>query len=185
MLLPLKLSHVSVLSSLTTLMRYNSTQIPAPNAFSTSINTGKEYNDIESEERQKGIDNHNRNISICDLSSYADITEEEKFEKKRRALLHSLSDRIHRALSAFVLGGCTDLVLPAFGCGVHGNDPTMVANVFREMLTDQRQFGGRFRTVVFAIPPCRKQNYQAFSAYFQKQQTVERVKMTRGVTMDV
>lgn len=92
-------------------------QIPAPNAFSTSINTGKEYNDIESEERQKGI---NRNISICDLSSYAEITEEEKFEKKRRALLHSLSDRIHRALSAFVLGGCTDLVLPAFGCGVHG-----------------------------------------------------------------
>ena len=166
-------------------MRYNSTQIPAPNAFSTSINTGKEYNDIESEERQKGIDNHNLNIIICDLSSYADITEEEKFEKKRRALLHSLSDRIHRALSAFVLGGCTDLVLPAFGCGVHGNDPTMVANVFREMLTDQRQFGGRFRTVVFAIPPCRKQNYQAFSAYFQKQQTVERVKMTRGVTMDV
>ena len=95
---------------------------------------------------------------------------DELFEQKRRALRASVSDRIHRALSAFLLGGCTDLVLPAFGCGVHGNDPSMVAEVFREMLTDPHQFGGRFRTVVFAIPPSRKQNYQAFAAYFQKQQ---------------
>mmetsp|Transcript_37145 Transcript_37145/g.79206 ORF Transcript_37145/g.79206 Transcript_37145/m.79206 type:complete len:115 (-) Transcript_37145:446-790(-) len=99
---------------------------------------------------------------------------DEKIEKKRRALLSSLSDRIHRALSAFVLGGCTDLVLPAFGCGVHGNDPTMVAGVFREMLTNRDMFGGRFRTVVFAIPPSRKHNYQAFAAYFQQKESVKR-----------
>ena len=35
-----------------------------------------------------------------------------------------------------------DLVLPAFGCGVHGNDPSMVAEVFRGMLTDPGAFGG-------------------------------------------
>lgn len=143
--------------------------LPAPNAFTTSTATGKEYNDIESDEREKGL-SHSRNISVNCLASLEENTDtDELFEQKRRALLASLSDRIHRALSAFVLGGCTDLVLPAFGCGVHGNDPSMVAQVFREMLTDPHQFGGRFRTVVFAIPPSRKQNYQAFAAYFQKQ----------------
>jgi len=60
----------------------------------------------------------------------------------------------------------------------------MVADVFREMLTDQNKFGGRFRTVVFAVPPCRKQNYQAFAAYFQNKQAVGRAIMSRGATMD-
>jgi len=165
--------------------------LPAPNAFTTSSNTGKEYNENESEERQKELNRHARNMSIHESMSPVENSNtdfDEKFEQKRRALLGSLSDRIHRALSAFVLGNCTDLVLPAFGCGVHGNDPSMVANVFREMLTDQNQFGGRFRTVVFAIPPSRKQNYQAFAAYFQTKETVKRAtlpgNLTRGLTMD-
>lgn len=122
------------------------------------------------------------------LASLEENTDtDELFEQKRRALLASLSDRIHRALSAFVLGGCTDLVLPAFGCGVHGNDPSMVAQVFREMLTDPHQFGGRFRTVVFAIPPSRKQNYQAFAAYFQKQRetTIRKPDLKRGATTHI
>lgn len=161
--------------------------IPAPNAFTTSSSTGKEYNDIESEERQRGLDGAtSRNNSVVNLAGLGEDSDfDEAFEKKRRALLDSLSDRIHRALSAFVLGNCTDLVLPAFGCGVHGNDPSMVASVFREMLTDQKQFGGRFRTVVFAIPPSRKQNYQAFAAYFQQKETVQRVALTRGVSAKV
>lgn len=157
--------------------------IPAPNAFTTSSRSGKEYNDIESEQRAKGLKRHARKASVAEISLLPTDGEtdfDEKFEQKRRALLGSLSDRIHRALSAFALGSCTDLVLPAFGCGVHGNDPTMVASVFREMLTDPKQFGGRFRTVVFAIPPCRKQNYQEFAAYFQNQETVKRVNSSRG-----
>jgi len=117
------------------------------------------------------------------LASMEETDSDELFEQKRLALLSSVSDRIHRALSAFVLGGCTDLVLPAFGCGVHGNDPSMVANVFRDMLTDPAQFGGKFRTVVFAIPPSRKQNYQAFAAYFQKKEVVKKTQLTRGATM--
>jgi hypothetical protein len=71
---------------------------------------------------------------------------------------------------------------------VHGNDPTMVASVFRELLTEPSKFGGRFRTVVFAIPPCRKQNYQAFASYFQNNQRVTRVSskpnLLRAVTMN-
>lgn len=125
-----------------------------------------------------------RNISVCSFTSMDVETPDEKMEQKRCALLASLSDRIHRALSAFALGNCTDLVLPAFGCGVHGNDPSMVASVFRELLSDPNQFGGRFRTVVFAVPPCRKQNYQAFEAFFQKKETVKKPKMVRGVTLE-
>ena len=67
---------------------------------------------------------------------------------------------------------------------MHGNDPTMVASVFRDMLSDPNQFGGRFRTVVFAVPPSRKQNYQAFSAYFQKKDAVKPAVLSRGITMD-
>ena len=127
-----------------------------------------------------------QSTSVVDLSlmsSDDDIDFNVKFEEKRLALLASLSDRIHRALAAFVLGNCTDLVLPAFGCGVHGNDPSMVASVFRNMLTDPEQFGGRFRRVVFAIPPSRKQNYQAFAAYFQKKEAMKKPQLTRGVTV--
>lgn len=172
--------------------------IPAPNAFTTSSKSGREYSDIEGDENKKG--QMSRNTSAANLTSMsrsgsavdlASITGgvgayfDEKFEEKRSALLSSLSDRIHRALSAFVLGGCTDLVLPAFGCGVHGNDPSMVAGVFREMLTDPAQFGGRFRTVVFAVPPCRKQNYQAFAAYFHKSERAPvRPSFLRTVTLN-
>jgi hypothetical protein len=42
--------------------------------------------------------------------------------------------------------------------------------------------------VVFAVPPCRKQNYQAFAAYFQKNDrgasaTVARPTLLRTVTL--
>lgn len=146
--------------------------IPAPNAFTTSAISGNEYNcPTENKKKSKGM-----RSSLLDISSQVNLasllespsppTDAEIFERKYKALRSSVSDRIHRALSAFVFGRCTDLVLPAFGCGVHGNDPTMVAEVFHELL--QNDFKGRFRTVVFAIPPCRKQNYQAFSDFFQK-----------------
>eukprot|EP00804_Cyclotella_cryptica_P005629 CCRYP_000024-RB/>CCRYP_000024-RB protein AED:0.06 eAED:0.06 QI:210/1/1/1/1/1/4/137/410 len=158
--------------------------IPAPNAFTTSSNTGKEYNDNEGEHSRKtSMSISTSVVDLSILSSADDIDFNVKFEEKRLALLASLSDRIHRALAAFVLGNCTDLVLPAFGCGVHGNDPSMVASVFRNMLTDPQQFGGRFRTVVFAIPPSRKHNYQAFAAYFQKKEAMKKPQLTRGVSV--
>jgi hypothetical protein len=62
-----------------------------------------------------------------------------------------------------------------------GMTPTMVASVFRELLTEPNKFGGRFRTVVFAI-------HQAFASYFQNNQRVTRVSskpnLLRAVTMN-
>jgi len=43
------------------------------------------------------------------------------------------------------------LVLGAWGCGVFGNDPAVVANWFREALTSRSQFGAVFDRVVFAV----------------------------------
>ena len=166
--------------------------IPAPNAFTTSSRSGKEYKCDENTSNCGGGGESgmiSRNTSIIDLSSMGNENlERSLFEENRKALLYSLTDRISRALSAFVLGGCTDLILPAFGCGVHGNDPAMVASVFRELLTNPTKFGGRFRTVVFAIPPCRKQNYQTFALYFQNNRRVARVSskpnLLRAATMN-
>ena len=117
--------------------------LPAPNAFTTNQSGDKEYNDPH--EEPKGLGSHKRNVSVCDLTAIdTDTNFDAQYDHKREALLEILSDRISRALSAFALGGCTDLgelwlgistiisarandalppVLPAFGCGVHGNDP--------------------------------------------------------------
>jgi uncharacterized protein (TIGR02452 family) len=43
------------------------------------------------------------------------------------------------------------LVLGAWGCGVFGNDPSTVANVFAELLGRGGPFGGQFSHVVFAV----------------------------------
>jgi len=158
--------------------------IPAPNAFTTSTtNPGKEYTS-ETCDSPSTLQRSASFLVTPDNPLESSVAEDfdQKFEVKRRALLSSLSDRIHRALSAFALGNCTDLILPAFGCGVHGNDPAMVAGVFREMLTDPNQFGGRFRTVVFAIPPSRKHNYKEFAAYFQKKERAEKARFQRAHT---
>jgi uncharacterized protein (TIGR02452 family) len=76
----------------------------------------------------------------------------------------AMHDRIFRALSIFAEQGCTDLVLCAFGCGVHGNDPKEIATCFRDVLT--KELHGRFRTVVFAINPSRYQNFEEFVQVF-------------------
>uniref|UniRef100_A0A7S0KZA7 Microbial-type PARG catalytic domain-containing protein n=1 Tax=Asterionellopsis glacialis TaxID=33640 RepID=A0A7S0KZA7_9STRA len=82
-------------------------------------------------------------------------------------LKEALHDRCFRALCMFAQNGCTDLVLCAYGCGVHGNNPTKIAKTFRNILSTP-EFKGRFRTVAFAIQPSRKANYKAFVDVFPK-----------------
>mmetsp|Transcript_17392 Transcript_17392/g.37687 ORF Transcript_17392/g.37687 Transcript_17392/m.37687 type:complete len:335 (-) Transcript_17392:983-1987(-) len=93
-----------------------------------------------------------------------DACPEEEYERRRQALRADMSDRIYRALSIMAEHGCTDIVLGAFGCGVHGNDPHMVADIFKQLL--EKDFAGVFQRVVFAIQPSRRMNYQAFTKHF-------------------
>lgn len=80
-----------------------------------------------------------------------------------------MRDRCYRTLSIMAEHGCTDLVLCAFGCGVHGNDPVTVAKTLREIL-NAPEFRGRFRTIAFAIQPSRHANYKAFVEAFPESQ---------------
>eukprot|EP00929_Paragymnodinium_shiwhaense_P028090 TRINITY_DN16354_c0_g1_i1.p1 TRINITY_DN16354_c0_g1~~TRINITY_DN16354_c0_g1_i1.p1 ORF type:complete len:444 (-),score=57.33 TRINITY_DN16354_c0_g1_i1:247-1578(-) len=60
-----------------------------------------------------------------------------------------LDERVHRALGLFAAHGATDLVLGAWGCGVFGNDPRVVADIFKWQL--ECKYKGLFRRVYFAV----------------------------------
>jgi uncharacterized protein (TIGR02452 family) len=63
-----------------------------------------------------------------------------------RQILH---ERAGRVLSVAESNGHDALVLGAWGCGVFGCSPKMVAEVFRDLLTGP--FSGAFREVAFAV----------------------------------
>mmetsp|Transcript_25328 Transcript_25328/g.37392 ORF Transcript_25328/g.37392 Transcript_25328/m.37392 type:complete len:330 (-) Transcript_25328:112-1101(-) len=83
------------------------------------------------------------------------------------SLEEAMFDRCFRALCILAEHKCTELVLCAFGCGVHGNNPEEIAKCFRGIL-ETNEFKGRFRTVVFAIQSSRHANYTAFENVFCK-----------------
>lgn len=60
--------------------------------------------------------------------------------------------------------GATHLVLGAWGAGVFGNDPEVVARAFAEPL--RGAFAGVFDEVVFAVPDPSGANHRAFAAAF-------------------
>lgn len=73
-----------------------------------------------------------------------------------------MTSRIDHILFNAYENGATNLILGAFGCGVFGNDPNMVAKIFHSLLTTK--YKGCFKTVVFAIP--KGPNYEAFNRCF-------------------
>ncbi len=77
-----------------------------------------------------------------------------------------LREHIGRALVIFAANGCTDIVLCSYGCGSRGNDPTMVAEIYNDILTNELK--GFFHRVIFAINPKKKVEYEAFAAIFEE-----------------
>jgi uncharacterized protein (TIGR02452 family) len=71
------------------------------------------------------------------------------------ALLPHLRDtflrRARGVLAVAADAGCDALVLGAWGCGVFGNDPMLVADVFAHHLRGSGEFARRFRCVDFAV----------------------------------
>jgi uncharacterized protein (TIGR02452 family) len=86
-------------------------------------------------------------------------------------LPETFARRAAGVLAAAATEGCDALVLGAWGCGVFGNDPALVAEVFRALLLDDGEFRGRFAHVSFAIldttshQACRRAFDAAFSAH--------------------
>ncbi|KRM96222.1 hypothetical protein FC19_GL001032 [Liquorilactobacillus aquaticus DSM 21051] len=62
----------------------------------------------------------------------------------------NLAKKILQILRQFKLAGDRILILGAFGCGVFGNDPYMVAKIFRSTLA-RTEFCGCFQTIYFDI----------------------------------
>ena len=62
---------------------------------------------------------------------------------------HVMTERIRRVLELCLQNGNEVVILGAWGCGVFGNDPAMIANIFAELLANQ--YRNVFRKVVFAI----------------------------------
>jgi uncharacterized protein (TIGR02452 family) len=60
--------------------------------------------------------------------------------------------------------GVERLVLGAWGAGVFGNDPVMVADAFGALL--EGEHAGVFAEVVFAVIGAGKPNHQAFDRRF-------------------
>lgn len=74
--------------------------------------------------------------------------------------------RIENVLAAAVIHDQTALVLGAWGCGVFGNDPQMVARLFGEFLLDDGVFGKAFDAVVFAVLDRQGDTFAAFARAF-------------------
>ncbi|WP_040812605.1 TIGR02452 family protein [Nocardia concava] len=60
-----------------------------------------------------------------------------------------LATRAERILET--AAGYRRLVLGAWGCGAYGNDPGVVAGIFRALLADGGRFDGHFDEITFAI----------------------------------
>lgn len=70
--------------------------------------------------------------------------------REKEKIPSAMKDRIDRVLNTMYRENCTHIILGAYGCGVFGNNPEMVAEIFHDFLTDK--YAGVFDTVVFAIP---------------------------------
>lgn len=79
-------------------------------------------------------------------------------------------NKIRAILRIGYTNGQRRLVLGAFGCGAFGNDPYVVAALFRQVL-DEPEFQGAFREIHFAILEDHNshgRNFRAFSRIFGK-----------------
>ena len=77
---------------------------------------------------------------------------------------HTLRRRAELVLAVAAHHGAERLVLGAWGAGVFGNDPEVVARAFADPL--RGAFAGAFAEIVFAVPDPAGANHRAFAAVF-------------------
>ena len=68
--------------------------------------------------------------------------------------------RVRRIIQTAIRNRVDILVLGAFGCGMYGNSPEIVANAFKKALNECKY---SFRAIVFAIHSESETNYNVFS----------------------
>lgn len=78
--------------------------------------------------------------------------------------------RLQRLLWVALENEQSRLILGAWGCGVFGNDPTMIAEIFAEALDQNGSFYNRFKHIVFAVYDSaeKQENFKPFQRIFAK-----------------
>ncbi|OKH52243.1 TIGR02452 family protein [Calothrix sp. HK-06] len=73
-----------------------------------------------------------------------------------------------KLLSLTADNGCDALVLGAWGCGVFRNEPSIVAQMFADLLLPNNLFWGRFKSVIFSVFDSSKQQdtFKEFNSKF-------------------
>lgn len=105
-------------------------------------------------------------ISYCDIITcaapnraaikrYMDISDDE--------INTHMEDRIDHVLFSAYDNDVEVLILGAFGCGVFGNDPSTVAEIFKNLLDSK--YKNCFDKVIFAVPTGK--NHNVFKEVFQ------------------
>lgn len=92
--------------------------------------------------------------------------EENGYDKKFNEKV--MYDRIYMALLIFASRECKRLILGAWGCGVFGQSPTVVAHLFAVALKTFTK--DTFDSIIFAIPEsARDNNYKVFREILMKE----------------
>ena len=77
----------------------------------------------------------------------------------------TLRERIRFVVAIAALNKADTLILGAYGCGVFGQDPYEVAQIFKDIFD---KYPYMFNRIVFAIPSKKSENYKAFKEVFNK-----------------
>ena len=123
---------------------YNSNLIYTPSVYFESVNLDEVY---------------------CDIITCAapNRTAARRWKKIPDDIINEhMEDRIDHVLFAALDNRVDVLILGAFGCGVFGNEPKVVAKIFKKFL--ETDYKGVFKKVVFAIPAGK--NYDKFKEVF-------------------
>ncbi|KAK8845261.1 hypothetical protein M9Y10_021454 [Tritrichomonas musculus] len=86
-----------------------------------------------------------------------------------RKVTDTMKKRCRRILELAIEQGNEVLILGAFGCGVFGNKPEIISQIFKELLVDEF-YGKPLQKIVFAIkgkPYERNENYEIFCSQFK------------------
>lgn len=79
-----------------------------------------------------------------------------------------MRERMRKILQVFIYCGCTDIILGAFGCGVFGNEPEVIAKYWKELLIDEG-LAGYFDSITFSVydhPDRKVKNIDFFKKEF-------------------
>lgn len=89
--------------------------------------------------------------------------------KNSKTVKKMLEDRIGSVLRIASHYGHRNLVLGAFGCGIFGNDPEIVAQIFHDWIYKDYSFRKCFDSIVFAVldKSANQTNFKTFEKVFK------------------